>query len=544
MLEKIKSSITDERCYHIFYEILKGMNDEMKKKYKIKSEEDYKYISNKSINIPEIDDAKDFENLMISFDKMKMSDLKDDLFLTLSGLLLLGNIQFNGIEKGGKSNCSELDDENLEVVNEASELLGIDYESLKNSLVITEKSIANQKIEIPLSIEESLSICRSISKDIYNKIFEYITKRINNFLNNNKELENFIGILDIFGFEIFVKNSLEQLLINIANEEIHNIYLFVVYEKESNLYKKEGIIIESVKYTNNESIIDLLRGKTSIISILEDNCLAPGKKDESLVSVDTNKFSKTEHYSVCKKNITESFVIKHTVSDVTYSISNFISKNKDILSPNILKLLKVSNNKLIQNLYDDAEVTDSLGRKNLITYKYLENLKKICSYLKSTNIYFIKCIKPNETKEKNNFNPKKVYPQLFSLSIVETLNIKYFFQYKYTFASFLSYYQYLDIAVSNDSSLDEKTKVTMLLERNFDKDSYKVGHTMVFLKKEAVHKIRDIINSNLKCYRNLCCITSALIMKIKKKRIVEENIKNLQLAQAYFRKYKYIKEHE
>ncbi|SOV11556.1 myosin B [Plasmodium sp. gorilla clade G2] len=546
LLEKIRvvSQEPDERCYHIFYGILKGMNDEMKKKYKIKSEEDYKYISNKYINIPEIDDAKDFENLMISFDKMKMSDLKDDLFLTLSGLLLLGNIQFNGIEKDGKSNCSEIDDENLKVVNEASELLGIDYESLKNSLVITEKSIANQKIQIPLSIEESLSICRSISKDIYNKIFEYITKRINNFLNNNKELDNFIGILDIFGFEIFVKNSLEQLLINIANEEIHNIYLFVVYEKESNLYKKEGIIIESVKYTNNDSIIDLLRGKTSIISILEDNCLAPGKKEESVVSVYTNKFSKNEHYSICKKDITGSFVIKHTVSDVTYSISNFISKNKDILSPNILKLLKVSNNKLINNLYDDTEVTDSLGRKNLITYKYLENLKKICSYLKNTNIYFIKCIKPNETKEKNNFNPKKVYPQLFSLSIVETLNIKYFFQYKYTFASFLSYYQYLDIAVSNDSSLDEKTKVSMLLERNFEKDSYKVGHTMVFLKKEAVHKIRDIINANLKCYRNLCCITSALITKIKKKRMVEENIKNLQLAQAYFRKYKYITEHQ
>ncbi|KYO02233.1 myosin B [Plasmodium gaboni] len=546
LLEKIRvvSQEPDERCYHIFYGILKGMNDEMKKKYKIKSEEDYKYISNKSINIPEIDDAKDFENLMISFDKMKMSDLKDDLFLTLSGLLLLGNIQFNGIEKDGKSNCSEIDDENLKVVNEASELLGIDYESLKNSLVITEKSIANQKIQIPLSIEESLSICRSISKDIYNKIFEYITKRINNFLNNNKELDNFIGILDIFGFEIFVKNSLEQLLINIANEEIHNIYLFVVYEKESNLYKKEGIIIESVKYTNNDSIIDLLRGKTSIISILEDNCLAPGKKEESVVSVYTNKFSKNDHYSICKKDITGSFVIKHTVSDVTYSISNFISKNKDILSPNILKLLKVSNNKLINNLYDDTEVTDSLGRKNLITYKYLENLKKICSYLKNTNIYFIKCIKPNETKEKNNFNPKKVYPQLFSLSIVETLNIKYFFQYKYTFASFLSYYQYLDIAVSNDSSLDEKTKVSMLLERNFEKDSYKVGHTMVFLKKEAVHKIRDIINANLKCYRNLCCITSALITKIKKKRMVEENIKNLQLAQAYFRKYKYITEHQ
>ncbi|SBS93294.1 myosin B, putative (MyoB), partial [Plasmodium ovale curtisi] len=242
----------DERCYHIFYEIFKGMSDDMKNKYNIKQESEYNYISNKSITIQEIDDARDFENLMISLDKMNMSYLKDDLFFTLSGILLLGNIHFNETEKGGKINCSELDEENMKTVNETSSLLGIDNDSLRDSLIFTEKNIANQKIEIPLSVEESLSICRSISKDIYNKIFEYITKKVNECLNNNKELNNYIGILDIFGFEIFARNSLEQLLINIANEEIHNIYLFVVYEKESNLYKNEGIIAESVKYTTNE----------------------------------------------------------------------------------------------------------------------------------------------------------------------------------------------------------------------------------------------------------------------------------------------------
>ncbi|CRG97814.1 myosin B, putative [Plasmodium gallinaceum] len=544
LLEKIRvvSQEEDERCYHIFYEILKGMDDDMKRKYNFKMENEYKYLTNGYLSIPEIDDAKDFHNLMVSFDKINMRNLKDDLFFILSGILLLGNIEFNEIEKGGKTNCSELNDENLKIVNEVSTLLGIDETILRNNLISTEKNIANQKIEIPLTVDESLSICRSISKDIYNRIFEYITKKINEFLNKNNELDNYIGILDIFGFEIFLKNSLEQLLINIANEEIHNIYLFVVYEKESNLYKNEGILSESIKYTTNDHVIDLLRGKTSIMSILEDACLAPGKKDESLVSVYTNRFSKSPHYLICKKDINGSFIIKHTVSDVIYNVTNFISKNKDILSPNILRMLKGSKNNLLQNMYDEVEITESLGRKNLVSFKYLENLKKICSYLKNTNIFFIKCIKPNENKQKHNFNQKKVFPQLFSLSIIETLNIKFFFQYKYTFSSFLSYFKYLDIVILNDSNLDDKTKVTKILENNVDNNSYKIGKTLVFLKKDAIYKIKEKINDNLKSYKNLCNIMSAFITKTKKKRVVESNIKNLQLAQAYFRKHKYVKE--
>ncbi|CRH00632.1 myosin B, putative [Plasmodium relictum] len=544
LLEKIRvvSQEENERCYHIFYEILKGMSDDMKRRYNFKSENQYKYLSNGYISIPEIDDAKDFQSLMTSFDKMNMGNLKDDLFYILSGILLIGNIEFNEIEKGGKTNCSELNEENLKIVNETSVLLGIDEIRLRNNLTFTEKNIANQKIEIPLTVGESLSICRSISKDIYNRIFEYITKKINEFLNKNKELHNYIGILDIFGFEIFLKNSLEQLLINIANEEIHNIYLYVVYEKESNLYKNEGIIAESIKYTTNEHVIDLLRGKTSIMSILEDACLAPGKKDNSLIGVYTNRFSKSSHYSICKKDINGSFIIKHTVSDVIYSVTNFISKNKDILSSNIVRLLKGSKNNLIRSMYEEVEITESLGRKNLVSFKYLENLKKISSYLKNTNIFFIKCIKPNETKEKNNFNQRKVFPQLFSLSIIETLNIKFFFQYKYTFSSFLSYFKYLDIVISNNNNLDDKTKVSKILENNFDNDSYKIGKTLVFLKKDVVYKIKEKINDNLKNYKNLCNIVSAIITKTKKKKLVESNIRSLQVAQAYFRKYKYVKE--
>ena len=87
----------------------------------------------------------------------------------------------------------------------------------------------------------------ALAKDIYARLFDWIVARINeSFTTSASQQKNFIGILDIFGFEFFDVNSFEQLCINYANERLQAQFNRHLFQLEKEEYEREGIDVGGV----------------------------------------------------------------------------------------------------------------------------------------------------------------------------------------------------------------------------------------------------------------------------------------------------------
>ena len=86
----------------------------------------------------------------------------------------------------------------------------------------------------------------------------------------------FIGLLDVFGFEIFEVNSFEQLCINFANEKLHQFFLKFVFKMEEQIYTEECIRGIRIDYADNQPCIELVeKPPLGIFRLLDSQCKTP-----------------------------------------------------------------------------------------------------------------------------------------------------------------------------------------------------------------------------------------------------------------------------
>lgn len=98
---------------------------------------------------------------------------------------------------------------------------------------------------------------------MYSRLFDYLVNAVNQALNVNQSRAKSvsIGILDIYGFEIFDNNSFEQFCINFVNEKLQQIFIELTLKAEQEEYVNEGIQWTPVDYFNNKIVCDLIEVK-------------------------------------------------------------------------------------------------------------------------------------------------------------------------------------------------------------------------------------------------------------------------------------------
>lgn len=216
--------------------------------------------------IPGVDDAAEFETTQRALSTIGLSvQLQWKIFRLLAALLHLGNITITG---RGDAMLSETDSALLTTTR----LLGIKTADFRKWIVRKQIVTRSEKIVTNLSPAQAHVVKDSVAKYVYANLFEWLVSVTNESLScpDPSQVANFIGVLDIYGFEHFKKNSFEQFCINYANEKLQQQFNQHVFKLEQEEYVREKINWTFIEFSDNQKCIELIEGKLGILSLLDE----------------------------------------------------------------------------------------------------------------------------------------------------------------------------------------------------------------------------------------------------------------------------------
>ena len=473
LLEKVRviKQNGGERNFHIFYEFLNGVSQEIRDclqfdKFYNKNDS---YLSNGSMDC----DADNFRNLSKLLYSIGIDhDKQNDVWKIITFIIVMSEYSY------------ELKMDKLQYL---ATLLNTNMTSLMEVLYTKRIIVNDESIHSEQTEEEFYEARESLIMKLYSRLFEYIVQTVNDNISSSGNKELFIGILDIFGFESLETNSFEQLCINYANETLQNQFNKYSLEQEQKEYELEGIKWDYITFTDNIECIQLLSGKMGVFKILDEQCKVPNGNDTTFLGRMNKELETNKYYQCNNVHNQQSFTIKHYADNIDYQVEDFCNKNKDVVSNEIMKLVNEfdlfkssGGDDVGDNIRNNNNNISRIGSKT-ISNQFVGQMTDLMSIIEQTGIHYVRCFKPNDKDSPVEFNRIKILEQLQNNGILEAIKVsRHSFPIKYKYNDFKNnYHMLLDGGEVNEKieCLDEKT--------------YQFGKTKIFLKTDAFNALEN-----------------------------------------------------
>ncbi|CAN9230913.1 unnamed protein product [Alternaria sp. RS040] len=499
---------SNERNYHVFYQLLRGAQSQMKQDFFLdgKDTDDFDYTRHGNDVISGVDDRDEWNGLIEAFHVMGFTEKEQSgIIKTIAAVLHLGNIR--AVKESRRADQATL---NLAAEQQAqivAQLLGIPAEGFIKALLHPRVKAGREwveKVQTPEQVNLSID---ALAKGIYERGFGDLVDRINRQLDQTgagADDSHFIGVLDIAGFEIFDENSFEQLCINYTNEKLQQFFNHHMFVLEQEEYAREQIEWKFIDFGRDlQPTIDLIElpNPIGIFSCLDEDSVMPKATDKSFTEKLHSLWDrKSTKYK--RSMLTQGFVLTHYAAEVEYSTENWLEKNKDPLNDNVTRLLASSTDKQIANLFVDcADPDDGMGgtrsrvKKGLfrtVAQRHKEHLSTLMTQLHSTHPHFVRCILPNHKKRPKQFSAPLVLDQLRCNGVLEGIRIaRTGFPNRLPFVEFRQRYEVLCRDLPK-GYIEGQVAASMILEKiNLDRSLYRVGITKVFFRAGVLAELED-----------------------------------------------------
>ncbi|XP_078666639.1 unconventional myosin-Va-like isoform X9 [Branchiostoma floridae x Branchiostoma belcheri] len=522
LLEKsrIVFQAENERTYHIFYQLCAAADLPEFEDFCLSDPMNFNYTNQGGDPvIKDLDDLEEFHNTKQAMSLLGFSDkIQQEIFRILAALLHLGNIEVD--ENFKDSEKCYIDPENPHLYAVA-ELLGVDMNQFRKWMCNRKITAVHQVIEKPLRSSEAMHGRDALAKFLYGQLFDWIVSKINTVLTPQAKENSFIGVLDIYGFEVFEVNSFEQFCINYANEKLQQQFTQHVFKLEQEEYVREEITWSFIDYYDNQPCIDLIEAKLGLLDLLDEECKLPKGSDQNWCQKLYDKhLKKAKHFDKPRMS-NSAFIIYHFADKVEYQAEGFLEKNRDLVNEEHINILRASEFQLVADLVSTKGGLPAPppAKKGKITMKHLpqkhkqpskemrktvglqfkESLCLLMETLNSTTPHYVRCIKPNDEKRAFTFEPKRAMQQLRACGVLETIRISSAgYPSRWTYPEFFQRYRVLMVSTEINREDMKNTCATVVSRLIKDPDKFQFGKTKIFFRAGQVAYMEKLRSDKLR----------------------------------------------
>ncbi|KAG5675871.1 hypothetical protein PVAND_005739 [Polypedilum vanderplanki] len=538
LLEKTRVSTTDmtQSNFHLFYYFYDAMDaEERLNDFSLDGGRQYRYLRvpdkfTKS-NLHFIRDDplgntlkfKDFEQALLALDISQ--DTLEEIYKILAAILLLGEVRFKDSETDRRAALVDPD-----IVNKIAPLLKIDAKKLSwafvNYCILVQGDVEKRR----MTTDQARDARDVLAGTLYSRLVDYVVNLINQKLAYNRAIFgdiNSIILMDLFGFECFPKNQIEQLFVNCINEQMQYHYNQRVFVWEMLEQEEEHLPVTKLNFYDNKIAVDhLMNTPKGLFHIIDDATRGQYTSDFITDTIGTRKSPYLQRYSATE------FSVAHYSGKINYNTRDFIEKNRDFLPPEMMETMRLSECEIVKTLFTNplsksgnltmamteiearststsrkgakwanALVNEKIKNRKMNTLSHgqysqihrmrtmsavfraasLEILKNLSVISNSGGIQFVRCVRCDLDYREMNFNEDIVRQQLRAMAILDTARARQKgFSVRIPFQEFLRRYKFL--AFDFDENVEMTKDNCRLLLVRLKMEGWIIGTSKVFLK--------------------------------------------------------------